>query len=389
MSIFRKFFNGIFYRLGKPFLDDINSEISNLNEDLIKSVEKAQQENDELNITLCQERTKIIQDYNESFSKICDNMQGNNEHIQYIDTEIKEISDRLERRAERIENRLNLIEKNLHDYNAVIERLKNLGDSLYRTDVKLRTLEKRVLGISTSAGEQKPVEKQSQTSQSIYSGVDYFDMENHFRGTRELIVERQTMYLPYFRDKNHVVDLGCGRGEFLEVMKKNGINAEGVDQYDEYVTLCNDRGLIVFHNDALNYLKSVKSVDGIFMGQVVEHIEFPYLVELINVAFNKLDAGGVMIMETPNPMCLAIYAHTFYLDPTHNKPVHPLLIQYLAEKAGFRKTEILYTDSSKLGPHIPDITLPDAEQTSEFNFAMKQVEEKLFGSLDYALIAYK
>ena len=94
-------------------------------------------------------------------------------------------------------------------------------------------------------------------------------------------------------------------------------------------------------------------------------------------------------METPNPTSLAIYTHAFYIDPSHKKPVHPLTLKYFVEKAGFRDVEILFTESSKLPIKIPKIKLNDSENEQEFNKAMKIIQDTLFGSQDYAIIAKK
>ena len=92
-------------------------------------------------------------------------------------------------------------------------------------------------------------------------------------------------------------------------------------------------------------------------------------------------------METPNPTCLAIYSHAFYIDPSHNKPVHPLTIKYILEKSGFKNIEIIYTDTSKLPVSIPEIS--GIEEADKFNEVMHMISELLFGSQDYAVIAKK
>jgi len=224
---------------------------------------------------------------------------------------------------------------------------------------------------------------------SPYESIDYFDFENHFRGSKETIRVRQKFYLPYFADCREVLDIGCGRGEFLELLKENNIRAKGVETYSEYVDLCCSHGLDVVCDDAVSYLEKCEMVDGIFMGQVVEHLELSYLIRFFELAYEKLNQGGILITETPNPTSLAIYSHAFYIDPTHNKPVHPLFQQYLMQKAGFRETEIIYTPASRIKIHIPEITLPDKEQEEAFNDAMRKVEDELFGSQDYALAARK
>lgn len=223
---------------------------------------------------------------------------------------------------------------------------------------------------------------------NAYGSIDYFDFENHFRGSREMIKNNQRSYVKYFEGCEHVVDIGCGRGEFLELMKENGIGAVGVDTYKEFVDFCNERDLKVVEQDAIEYLLNCEGTDGIFAGQLVEHLKVEQIIALCRVAYDRLKPGKCLIMETPNPMSLAIYTHAFYLDPSHMKPVHPLLLQYIAQKAGFSRVEILFTKESRLDMEIPELEIEGAD-LSQYNKAMAEVSNLLFGSQDYAIVAYK
>jgi len=224
-----------------------------------------------------------------------------------------------------------------------------------------------------------------------YSAIDYFDFENHFRGSIEEIKERQKCYLPYFSDKKKVLDLGCGRGEFLQLMKENGIPAVGVDLYADYVDFCNQMQHVeAVQADAISYLKDLKEkVDGIFACQLVEHLSIEQIVTLSEYAYEKLEDHGCFIIETPNPLSLFIFSHSFYMDPSHVKPVHPYTMKYVLEKAGFKEVEIIFTEGSKPNMHIPVLAGTGVENIEEFNLAMKTVEENLFGSQDYAIVARK
>lgn len=196
-------------------------------------------------------------------------------------------------------------------------------------------------------------------------------------------------YLPYFKNRKYVIDLGCGRGEFLELMKENGINASGVDLYKPFVNECQKQGLKVQHGDALQYLRQSDKIDGIFVGQLVEHMKIAQILQLCQRAYDRLEDGGVLIIETPNPMSLAIFTHAFYIDPSHNKPIHPLTLQYLLYKAGFKKADILFTENSKLNEQIPNLNGLNIENLQEFNESMNKVTKLLYGSQDYAIIAIK
>lgn len=217
-----------------------------------------------------------------------------------------------------------------------------------------------------------------------YSAIDYFDFENYFRGSRELIKKRQIEYLPYFSQCRKVLDIGCGRGEFLEIMRDNGILATGVDFYEPFVDYCTEKGLNAVCMDGIAYLSSENGFDGIFAGQVIEHMTVSQIVNLIDTAYTKLPEGGVLIMETPNPQSLSIYVNAFYLDPSHIKPVHPETMRYLLKNSGFRDVDVIYTEASR-----PDITIPPIKGEDEFNHVMCKIQNMLFGSQDYAVVARK
>jgi 2-polyprenyl-3-methyl-5-hydroxy-6-metoxy-1,4-benzoquinol methylase len=225
------------------------------------------------------------------------------------------------------------------------------------------------------------------------NSFDYLHFENKFRGSVEEIKSRQRAYLPYFINKENVLDIGCGRGEFIELLIENNISVKGIDLNQEMVEYCQDRGLPVEYDDAIRYLSAIgnNELGGLFLGQVIEHMPFDQIILLVEMAFKKLKPGSYLIMETPNPMSLAIFYRTFYVDPTHVKPVHPLTIQYLVESVGFTKTELSY--SSRVEPNwwVPNLEPMDntISNLNEFNQGINRVNDLLFGNLDYAIIARK
>ena len=221
--------------------------------------------------------------------------------------------------------------------------------------------------------------------------LDYFLFENKFRGTEKAIKKNQECYLTYFENKKNILDIGCGRGEFLELMNERNIPANGVDIYNEFVEYCKDKGLKAVVDDALSYVRrqADNSIDGIFMSQVAEHLENDYLLNLIAACYQKMEKGSYFIAETPNPTNLSTFTSSFYLDPSHVKPVHPETFKFMLEYVGFKEVEIVYTKSSQSGYRLPLLNVSGASNLEEFNSGINCISDALMGSLDYAVIARK
>jgi O-antigen chain-terminating methyltransferase len=207
---------------------------------------------------------------------------------------------------------------------------------------------------------------------------DYSRFAERFRGPEEYVTAGQQVYLQYFEGCKSVLDIGCGRGEFLKTMRDAGVPARGIELSAESVAICRSQGLDAEVADVYPYLAAVPegSLDGIFCSQVVEHLPPDRLPELIRLCARSLVPGGVIAIETPNPECLAIFATHFYLDPTHTRPVpHPLLIFYL-EEFGVGNIEVRRLSPAK-------------ETMPSLNSLPEDFRDAFFGALDYAVIGRK
>ena len=183
----------------------------------------------------------------------------------------------------------------------------------------------------------------------------YKSLEDKFRGSRDLIKERLTIYLPFLEvfkniEQNvNVVDVGCGRGEWLQLLQENGIDAFGVDTDEGMLENAKKFGLNVKLIDAIEYLKSLddESLYAISGFHIAEHLNFELLKELVKESFRVLKPAGLLILETPNPENIKIATCDFYLDPTHIKPIPPNLLSFLPEFYGFKRTKILRLQEDK------------------------------------------
>ncbi len=208
--------------------------------------------------------------------------------------------------------------------------------------------------------------------------IDWMRFAQVFRGSEDRIREQQKRYAARFAGAVDVLDLGCGRGEFLEAARDAGVEARGIDQSDECISLCRTKGLTAEKADLFAYLEALpdRSLGGVYCSQVVEHLPPDRLPVLVNLLAKKTIPGALVAIETPNPECLAIFATHFYLDPTHTRPVPAVLLRFYLEEAGFGAVEI-----ERLSPAIDSMPVL-AELPAGFR-------EAFFGGLDYAIYAKK
>ncbi|MGI9145258.1 MAG: methyltransferase domain-containing protein [Chloroflexota bacterium] len=169
------------------------------------------------------------------------------------------------------------------------------------------------------------------------------DFSDLFRGQEAFIADRQRTYLRFFKGVSNVVDLGAGRGEFLELMREQGIQAVGVELDPAMVERCLQRGLSAVHADAYDFLNEMpeQSVDVIFSAQFIEHVPSERLLELLELARSRLRDGGLFIAETVNPES-HLAMKTFFVDLTHQRPIFPQVLLQLCQTAGYRSAQTFY-----------------------------------------------
>lgn len=215
----------------------------------------------------------------------------------------------------------------------------------------------------------------------------YVAFEDRFRGSREDIMDRVAVYLPYvFKAKAGtanapVLDVGSGRGEWLEVLARSDLVARGVDSNRVVASYCRDRGLSVTEADAIEYLRGLEtgSIGAITAMHVIEHLPFRRMLALFDEARRVLRPGGIAIFETPNPENLVVGACNFYYDPTHVRPLPPEPLRFVLAHRGFADVEIL--------PLHPRHDAPAHE--GALNPLDSEVTRRLFGEQDYAVIGYR
>lgn len=225
----------------------------------------------------------------------------------------------------------------------------------------------------------------------------YLELERRYRGTEEEIRERIAAYRPFLQNApGPVLDLGCGRGEALALLRDWGLSGRGVDSSARMVQLCRDRGLEAQVGDLFEVLAGVPegSLGGVVSFHVIEHLPVGALDRLVRLAWRALARGGVLILETPNPLSMVVAARNFWLDPTHVRPVHPESLKLMYELAGFDPVERLdlrpFPEKDRL-PEIDLAKLPEDQRplADQVNRLRDRIDELVFGYQDFGMVGRK
>jgi O-antigen chain-terminating methyltransferase len=299
--------------------------------------------------------------------------------------------DDLERRAESISAGKVRIEAgvtNLREQHAELRTA--LGVLQYETRQLSKALAKAASAVpSGAAGPAVSVAAPSTAADAL--SHRYVGFEDAFRGTPEAIRAGLAAYVPLFAGASDVIDIGCGRGEFLSLLQESGVKARGVDVNEAMVEVCQSRGLNAITADAVSYLSEQpdSSLGGLFAAQVVEHLEPAYLTRLLDSAFDKLRPGAPIVLETINPGCWFAFFESYIRDITHERALHPDTLKFLLVATGFQQVEIRfsapYPEHEKLQPVRSSGVPVDAVETLNAN--VEKVNRLLFTHLDYAAIA--
>ncbi|MGK9170949.1 methyltransferase domain-containing protein [Inquilinus limosus] len=256
---------------------------------------------------------------------------------------------------------------------------RNVVDQKLRLELLLTEARKRLPEPFDAAQIQTIADERSHLLDAFY-----VSFEDRYRGTRDDIKNRQKIYVPHARKAaeatgGELIDIGCGRGEWLELLGENGLAASGIDLNRVMVEECHARGLKATLGDALEILRSLpeRSLSAVTGFHIIEHLPFDVLVTLFDEVLRVLKPGGMVIFETPNPANLQVAAERFYMDPTHLNPLPSDLISFIATARGFSKVEVL------------DLHPMDWAHRDYDDPMLALLQRKLFGPQDYSIIGWK
>jgi SAM-dependent methyltransferase len=282
------------------------------------------------------------------------------------------------------------VEQVLRHDDALFSRLDQKVDAQRREARELSSQLRAALAVATTA------EAPAAALAVHDASLRYAGFEDRQRGTEEEIRQRVAAYLPDLEGRAPVLDLGCGRGEALAVLAAAGVPARGVDASAEMVARCRERGLDAAVGDLFGALAGATpgSLGGVVSFHVVEHLPPASIGRLVHLAYRALAPGGLLILETPNPLSVVVAARSFWLDPTHVRPVHPESLRLLFELAGFDPVEHLelrpFPERERL-PEIDLAALPEEQRAlaDRVNRLRDALDDLLFGHQDYALVGTK
>ncbi len=276
---------------------------------------------------------------------------------------------------------------------ALMARATNMLSDAYDTRV-LQQLDDLQLELATEQEHvQQLLARVSEVAAHVPgAGLDlWYEMDAfnaHFRGEADDIAGRYRDLAARLVGCDPVLDVGFGRGEFLELLRDLDVDARGIETEPRLVEWARSRGLQADVGRAVEYLSELEeaSLGGLVMIQVVEHLSPQHLIDVVRLAGEKVRPGGRVVIETVNPMSLYTFAHAFWVDPDHVRPVHPNFLGFLFGEAGFASVERL---DRSLVPADESLELipGDDELSKRLNANFDRINALLFGPQDYAIVA--
>ena len=270
----------------------------------------------------------------------------------------------------------------------VLERMTHWERGQVAVQASLADLARRLDDLEADAARRLALLEVAEARRTFRPWYSNERFEEAFRGGRDELLERYRDLARHFEGLPPVLEIGCGRGEFLELLGELGVTASGVELDEDLVKVACDKGLAVTAGNGLEVLAQAEpaSLGGLVLVQVVEHLTAQEVVELVARAAAKLRPGGKVLVETVNPQSLYVFARAFYADPTHAQPVHPGYLSFLFREAGFDGVRIEWRSPPPADEALVEPSPRAAEPQRE---NVRRLNQLLFAPQDYALVAIR
>ncbi len=296
----------------------------------------------------------------------------------------------IDNRLEQIEPRMDAIEPMIWMFDRRKEAME-IEQILFNQKLEQAFAALRALEISEN------LPKDSLPASERQEDYRYFVFENRHRGDEQDIARRMSGYVEYFDGCSRVLDIGCGRGEFLALLRERGITGYGIEPNLNLASYCRNKGFDVEQVDVFAHLQSIpdNTLDGIFMAHVVEHFTPQDLQRLLQLCFAKLAHHKCFIAETPNPKSLYAFSHFFYKDVTHRNPLPSEALEFLVKCAGFQDIQVVYKNPFSPQELLKELSIEHMTDSERYLFGerlnqnIRQLNNLLYGYPDYGIIARK
>lgn len=361
-------------------LKDLMQQQKSLQEDLLRHLLELQRH---LETRIDEERAHLETRIDKERAHLETRMDEEGEHLsaQVEDVRARQQEENERRRADH----LTLVQKTRADIEHNFERQQQLRSELTLHGERVtRLLEEAQKRLPPAPLDREQLQRFADEEQHALDAF-YVSFEDQFRGTRREIKERLRVYLPILRggsigtDQMPVLDVGSGRGEWLELLKDEGMRARGVDLNRVLAAGCRARGLDVVERDVMEYLRELpdESVGAVTGFHIIEHLPVDVLIKMLDETMRVVKRGGAVLFETPNPQNVLVGSCNFYFDPTHRNPLPSPIMQFLVESRGFTRTRIINLNPS------------DAEPVAGESDLVKRFNQYFYGPMDYAVVGWK
>jgi SAM-dependent methyltransferase len=349
----------------------------------------------------------------EQVNGLADHLKVTNDHLKVTNEQIKATNDHLKATNEQLKatnEQVNVLDNRLdmkdEQVKTLGEHLKAIDERHIRNDSYLKSdlsQQKRLITLFLEEAKQRLPEPFSKDELLNFVDEDqhlldafYVAFEEQFRGSREDIYNRLNFYLPWIEKaqvgtkESPILDVGCGRGEWLELLRESGYTARGLDLNRVMIEQCHLRGLEGIESDVMAYLQSLpsNSLGAVTGFHIIEHLPFEVLIKLLDEAVRVLHSGGLVIFETPNPENLLVGACNFYSDPTHRNPLFPPTLKFLVEQRGLVDVQLLRLSEFRITDPLQFVEA-NQPMSAQINSLIEIAKSNFYAAPDFAVIGKK